>query len=209
MRVFGLHPDQVLARAPAAELRASDTPAGAMIYGAVGLGVVSVIAYSIWAYKLIGGTGAMYASVAAVYIGLSGMVLSRLVVGPGATGRFAALFAIAFLAYAVAWCVFWFGLKGKYYADLWGAAAGLAAMTWLVQNAFGKTDGFWCAFGVLMGLHSLGYYLGGALHAAIRGPVGQLLWGAAHGLGFGAGVGYLVYRAQEPLKLRLRPAVPA
>jgi hypothetical protein len=208
MRVFGLHPDQVLARAPAAELRATGTLSGAMLYGAVGLGVVSVIAYSPWAFHLARGA-AMYAAVAAIYIVLTGIVLSRLVIGPGATGRFAGVFALAFLAYAVAWCVFWFGLKGKYYADLWGAAAGLAAMTWLVHQAFGKNDGFWCAFGVLMGLHSLGYYLGGALHASVPGSAGMLLWGAAHGLGFGAGAGYLVYRAQEPLKLRLRPAVPA
>jgi hypothetical protein len=47
------------------------------------------------------------------------------------------------------------------------------------------------------------------LHAAIRGSTGRLLWGAAHGVGFGAGAGYLVYRCQEPLKLRLRSGAAA
>ena len=209
MRAFGLHPDQVLARPAAAPVRAPASAGFAMVYGALGLGLVSVLAYSIWAYKIIGGTAALYSSVAAVYLGLGGVVLSRLVAGPGATGRFAGLFALAFLVYALAWCAFWFGLKGKYYADFWGSVAGLAAMTWLVMRAFGKTDGFLLMFIVLLACHSLGYYVGGALYASVKGSTGRLLWGAAHGLGFGAGAGYLVYRCQEPLKLRLRPAAPA
>jgi hypothetical protein len=209
MRVFGLYPDQVLARAPAAQMRAPASASFSIVYGALGFGAVSVLAYSIWAYKLIGNEAALYATIAAVYVGLTGVVLSRLVMGPGATPRFAALFAIAFLAYAVAWCAFWFGLKGKHHADLWGSAVGLAAMTWLVRSAFAKRDDFLLMFAVLFGFHSLGYYLGDALHAALRGSTGRLLWGAAHGAGFGAGVGYLIHRCQEPLKLQLRPAAPA
>src|SRR6185436_9451261 len=98
----------------------------------------------------------------------------------------------------------WYGLKGKHYADLWGAMAGLAIMTWLVQRAFDQRTGFLPTFLVLLVLHSLGYYAGGALFRSVRGSTGQLLWGAAHGIGFGAGLGYLLYHCQEPLKLRLR-----
>ncbi len=202
MRSFGLYPDDVLLRARDGAIK---LPAlgFSMVYGGLGFAAVSVLAYSIWAYRLIPGTGPMYASIAAIYIGLTGIVLSRLVGGPGATRRFALLFAAAFLLYAIAWCIFWFGLKGKYHADLWGAAVGLAAMTWLVLRAFGQTTDWLAAFGVLFACHSLGYYLGDDLYALVRGASGRLLWGAAHGAGFGAGLGYVLWRGQLPLRAKL------
>src|SRR4051812_13294016 len=117
MRGFGLHPDDVLARSGDADLRRTGTLPGAMLYGALSFGAVSVVAYSVWAYRLIHNEAAIYATVAAIYIGLTGVVLSRLVLGGGATRRFALLFAVAFLAYAIAWCACWFGLHGKHHAD--------------------------------------------------------------------------------------------
>jgi hypothetical protein len=143
------------------------------------------------------GTAGLYSTTALVYVGLGGLALSRLVAAPGAWKKFPPCFAVVFLAYAAAWCVFWFGLRGKYQADLWGAVAGLAAMTWLLQRAFGASGGFLVAFVVLLALHSAGYYLGNYLYATVRGTNGRLLWGAAHGLGFGAGLGYVLFRCQR------------
>lgn len=200
MRVFGLHPDQVLARGPVS--RPPPSRPFSMVYAALGFAVVSVIAFSIW--TLFKESRGMYAAIAVVYIALAGLVLSRLVAGQGAVPRFAGLFALAFLLYAFGWCAFWFGLRGRHAADLWGAIVGLAAMTWLIQHAFGQTTGFLTGFLVLLGFYSLGYYAGGALHAKVHGTVGKLLWGAAYGFGFGTGLGFLLARCQEPLKLRLR-----
>src|SRR5215217_7094750 len=137
MRYFGLTPDQIRAQ-PSDPKRAAPSLAGSMLLGSVSFAAVSVLAYSIWAFRLIPGTAAMYTTIAAVYIGLSGLALSRLVSAPGAWKRFPVLFAAAFLVYAIGWCVFWFGLKGKFHADLFGAAAGLAGMTWLLRRAFGS-----------------------------------------------------------------------
>jgi len=206
MRIFGLTPDSVLARAPLVHSRAPASLAYAMIYGALSFGAVSVLAYSIWAYRLIPGTGAMYASIAAIYIGLTGLALSRLVLGAGATGRFALLFAAAFAVYALAWCAFWFGLKGKHHADLWGAAVGLLGMALMLSRAFGKRGDVLALFAVLFTCHSLGYYLGDVLYATVRGAAGRLLWGAAHGLGFGAGLGYVLFQIQAALRSPVRPA---
>lgn len=174
-----------------------------MLWGGVSFGLVSALAYSIWAYRLIPGTVAMYATIAAVYIGLSGLALGRLVAGAGTVPRFALLFAATFVVYAVIWCVFWFGLKGKYHADLYGAAVGLAVMTWMLQRAFGRGDGFLALFGVLFALHTVGYTLGDDLYALVKGTSGRLLWGAAHGVGFGLGLGYVVHACQQPLRERL------
>jgi hypothetical protein len=128
------------------------------------------------------------------------------VVGRGAVARFALLFATAFMLYAIAWCAFWFGLRGKHRADLWGAMVGLAAMTCLLQRAFGQSRGFLPRWAALFALHSVGYYAGEALYSAVRGSTGRLWWGAAHGAGFGAGLGYVLFRAQAPLKLQLLSA---
>lgn len=200
MRVFGLTPESVLARTPAAGLALTRSRAATMIEAGLSFGLVSVLAYSIWAFRLIPGTAPMYGTIAAVYLGLSGLALGRLLPGAGATVRFALLFAATFVVYAAIWCVFWFGLKGKYHADLYGAAVGLAAMTWMLQRAFGRSGGFLASFAVLFALHTVGYTLGDDLHALVRGTAGRLLWGAAHGVGFGLGLGYVVYECQEPLR---------
>jgi hypothetical protein len=197
MKIFGLVPEASRGSEPS---RGSQAPglSHSLLFGSTSFGAVSLAAYSIWAFQLVPGTVGLYATTAAVYIGFSGVALSRLVRAPGAWKRFPFFFALVFVVYAAGWCVFWFGLEGKFHADFWGAAAGLAAMTWLFQRAFGKRGDFLPLFAVLFTLHSLGYYLGDELHAAIRGTTGRLLWGAAHGLGFGAGLGYVLFRCQEP-----------
>jgi len=171
-----------------------------IVYGGIGFAVVSVLAYSIWAFRWVPGTAAMYLSIAAVYLGLSGLALSRLVTQHGAWKRFPPIFAVGFLLYAVAWCVFWFGFRGRYFADLWGALLGLAAMIWWLRRAFHSRAGFLRMLVVVFSAHSLGYYLGGELYSHVRGAPARLLWGACHGLGFGAGLGYVLFRVQLKTK---------
>jgi hypothetical protein len=168
-----------------------------VLFGGVSFALVSVLAYAIWAFRLVPGTAALYATTTVVYVGLGGLALSRLVMAPAAWRKFPLLFAAAFLVYAICWCAFWFGLKGKFLADLWGAGVGLAAMTWVFQRAFGQRSGFLRLFVVLLALHSAGYYLGGELYTLVGGTSGRLLWGAAHGLGFGAGLGYVLSHCQR------------
>lgn len=196
MKLFDFTPESSAAAGSLSANSKTRSLAGSLLYGSLSFGVVSALAYSIWAFRLVPGTVGLYTTTALVYIGLAGLALSRLVVAPGAWKRFPLLFAAAFLVYTIGWCAFWFGLKGKHLADLWGAAAGLAGMTWLLQRAFGKESGFLRLFAVLFIFHCIGYYLGGELYAQVRGPTGRLLWGATHGLGFGAGLGYVLFHCQ-------------
>ena len=167
-----------------------------MLYGAIAFAVVSVIAYSIWAFRLVPGRYAMWASIAVVYLGLSGFALARLVVKPNSTLKFFGLFAISFFLYAVAYCLFWFGLKGQYHADLYGSFIGLWIMTCLFKKAFGSDKPVLPLLSVLFTCHTLGYFLGGEAYALASGAFGRILWGLGHGLGFGAGLGYLIYQCQ-------------
>ena len=182
-----------------------------LLYGASSLGAVSVLAYSIWAFKLVRGQAAMYSSIAVVYLLLGGLALSRLVSEPAARKKFPLWFALAFLIYALAWCALWCGLKGKMMADLWGALAGLAAMTAVWRRVFAARGEFLFLrlYAGLFVLHSAGYYLGGQFDLMFRGPTGMLLWGAAYGVGFGAGIGYVLWRCQCAAKMRLPSAAPA
>ena len=183
----------------------SPNSASAMVYGGVVFGLVSVVAYSIWAFKLVPGEVALYSTIAAVYMGLSGFALSRLVQPGAARTRFPFVFAAGFLLYAICWCAFWFGLRGKYQGDVWGAAVGLAALAWLLRRSFGSTHAFLPLFGVLFALHTVGYTLGDVLYAVVRGTEGRLLWGAAYGAGFGAGLGYVIFHCQRAAQVVTSP----
>ena len=163
-----------------------------MVYGGVSIGAVSVLAYSIWAFGLITNTAAMYGATAAIYVGLAGLALGRLVADPARRGRFSLSLAAGMAAYAFLWCVFWFGLRGKYHADFWGAVAGLAAVTAILRRHLGTTADFLSLWAVLVLCHEAGYQLGGDLYGIVGGATGRLLWGAAHGFGFGAGLAYLI-----------------
>ena len=119
MSVFGLDRAARAARA-GKEPAAPFSPGVSALRGALAFGAVSTLAYGIWAFGLLPYGIGMYAAIAVVYLGLGGLALAGLVAGQGVVPRVTALFAAAFLAYAVVWCVFWFGLRGKHHADLWG-----------------------------------------------------------------------------------------
>lgn len=204
MKCFGLTPTSVLQRSTSNAIHPASSQRSSILFGSLSFGLVSLLAYAIWAFRLIPGQAAMYSAIAAIYLLLSGLALSRLAIAPKVKLRFSLLFATAFLVYAFFWCLLWFNLKGKYHGDLWGSLLGLLAMTWLFQRAFGLKGGFLTAFSVLFTFHTVGYYLGGECYSYFGGATGRLLWGAAHGLGFGAGLGNLMFHCQKPLLTALK-----
>lgn len=125
------------------DLKLSSACCKGMLYAAVSFAVVSIIAYSIWAFRLVLGSYPMFASVAVIYLALSGFALGQLVVKPGSTLKFSLFFALSFLVYAIFYCVFWFGLKGKFHGDLYGSFVGLAVMTWMFRKVFASKAPFY------------------------------------------------------------------
>ncbi len=199
MKLFGLTPSQVVDRSNHSSPNDRPSLLYSILFGGIGFGIVSVLAYSIWAFRIVRGQGPMYTTIALVYLGLAGLVFGRLLVAPKTQWRFSLLFAAAFAVYAIVWCVFWFGLTARYHSDLYGSAVGLLLFALLFNRSFGASERLFSTFAVLFAFHTLGYYIGDDLNNAFGGRAGKLLWGAAHGVGFGAGIGYLLYHCQTPL----------
>jgi len=173
------------------------------LHGSLGFAVVSIAAYSIWAFvpRIAGSEVGMYALIALVYLGGAGLALCGLLHGENRLRRFYRLFLPAFFGYALLWSLAWFVIKGR--PGEWvGAMAGTLFFAFVAWNSLGRARGFWIAALVLFAMHTLGYFIGGKwmygiLASGIEGwakpevaIVAKLGWGFFHGLGFGAGIGF-------------------
>jgi len=213
MHLFGLDPDSVVSRVNSSgSPRRIPSLAESMAVGSLGFAAVSVAAFGVWAWggrwfhAHMGELG-LYAACAVVLIGGGCGVFSRLVIDTDPLRRFCGLFALAFFLYAGVWTGSFFSLRnksGEWLASLLGPA--ILGMT--LVNAFGAQGVRRKVGAMLFGAHSLGYFVGSLLYGAFAKPAGMLLWGAAYGLGFGAGIGYTLYTCQAEVRLRLKEKTP-
>ncbi len=175
------------------------------LHGSLGYAAVSIAAYSIWAFapRLGGSEIGMYALIALVFLGGAGIALHGLLEGEHRVARFYRMFLPAFLGYAVLWSLAWFVVKGRP-GEWLGAAAGTLFFAAVAWRSLGRAKGFWIGALALFTLHTLGYFIGGKwmyglLASGIEGwtkpqvaIAAKLGWGLFHGLGFGAGIGFMI-----------------
>jgi hypothetical protein len=161
----------------------------------------------------------MYAACAAVFIGLSGLLLHSLILGKGSLSRFYKLFPIIFTAYSAGWTAGWMALGG-HAGSLAGLAAGSLAMGWLMALAFGAPSAAWKCVAAIFVLNALGYFAGGWIEQAmtsasqisgrmVRPPAGMIMaaklqWGLSYGVGLGAGLGLAFWFCQQRARELLR-----
>jgi hypothetical protein len=176
--------------------------ASSILVGAFGFAVTSVAAFSVWAFGAEwfgshGGELAMYGGCTAVFVLLSGLLLHPLLQQPRRVARLYGTFIPAFMAYAVAWCVAWIGMRDR--AGEWlGSLAGSVAFAAVVALMFRNGRALLPAAIVVFILHSLGYFAGSMLYEDfMHMPRGRLVWGLVYGLGFGAGIGYVYFVMQR------------
>lgn len=225
MSWFQLDPPSTAARARAANDPGIPSLASSLWRGVVGFTIVSVAGFAPWAvgghwlYPRIGEAG-LYAVCALVFIGLSGLLLHRLIIGPGSLSRFYKLFTVSFTAYAVVWIAGWMALRG-HAGSLTGLFAGNLVLGWMLTRAFDARSQFAGVVASLFLLNTAGYFLGGWIEGAIVGTkhltllglsrpstvtLAMLLWGVAYGLGFGAGWGIAFHLCQtETRRLLAEP----
>jgi len=203
MALFQLDPQSIAARVRVAgESVRIPTLAESIVRGAIGFTVVSVAGFAPWPIfeKWFRHTNEieLYLACLAAFIGLSGLCLHRLIIGPGSMPRFYKLFALAFTAYAAAWVVLWMALRDDE-GSFGGVLAGAVAMGAVLAWAFDAWREFWKVVAALFVLNFLGYCVGGRVAGKLaieHRELGMLLWGAAFGLGFGAGLGMAFYWCQ-------------
>ncbi len=210
MSWFQLDPQSLADRTRASG--ATIPPLGAsLVRGMVGFTVVSVAGFVPWAVfgrwfsQRIGEAG-LYAVCALVFIGLSGPLLHRLILGSGSLSRFYKLFSAAFAAYSVAWIAGWMSLRG-HPGSLVGLLAGTAVMGTILATAFEARRELPRVIGALFVLNSLGYFIGGEFEAALihhQALAAKLMWGVCYGLGLGAGLGLAFYLCQSRARELLR-----
>lgn len=153
-----------------------------------------------WFYRTLGEVG-LYAACLLAFLLTSLVLLPGLLSGPRRRQRCATFFLPAFSAYAVVWCTCWFALGGR--SGEWtGALAGGAAFTLITAWLLGRPRSLLLALIVVVATQVLGYFAGDAAMKALAasgrpGMSGMLAWGICYGVGFGAGLGWLV-QACEP-----------
>ena len=217
MSWFHLDADSVMQRFRAAGSPPESPCMGTFLKrGIIGFTLLSVAGFAPWAlsgrwfYRNVGEAG-LYVVCALVFIGLSGPLLHRLILGPGALPRFYKLFGITFAVYSVLWIVGWMAFRG-HTGSIVGLLAGTAGMGWLLALAFNAKGSTPQVIVGLFMLNALGYFIGGWLEGAVivmkdlplsrRAQVmlAKLLWGVCYGVGFGAGLGLAYYWCQARLR---------
>jgi hypothetical protein len=210
MALFQLDPQSTLARVRATGNAGHFPTLGAsVLYGIAGFTLVSVAGFAPWPiidrwFPAAGELG-LYLACTAIFIGLSGPLLHRLIIGPGSLPRFYKLFLLAFVAYAVVWVGFWVWLRGDAgaFAGLFG---GTLVMGAIIAGAFDAWRTLPAVVTALFALNALGYYAGEWLFGRIgfdHRLAGMLLWGLCYGAGLGAGLGVAFHLSQERARAML------
>ena len=155
----------------------------------------------------------MYAACALVFLVLSGLLMHRLILGPGSLRRFYLIFTPAFTLYSIAWIIGWMTLRG-HPGSIVGLLSGTILMGLVLAAAF---DAWGQALQVILALfvlNSAGYFIGGWVEGwlirleecsffgvSLAKPQQRILammsWGLFYGIGFGAGIGAAFHRCQQ------------
>lgn len=152
-----------------------------------------------WFHRTLGEAG-LYAACLAAFLLAALALLPGLLVGEARLRRTARWFVPAFTAYAVLWCACWFTLGGR--AGEWaGAVGGVVAFVVLSAWTLGRPRAPLLTALVVIVAHAAGYFGGDhayhALAAAQAKTLAMLAWGVCYGLGFGAGIGWLVHASRR------------
>ena len=224
--MFGLDPQSIADRAKASGQPARlPTLVESVVRGMIGFTLVSLGGFAPWVlaggwfYRNTGELG-LYAACAIVFIGLSGVLLHKLVIGPGALILFYKLFSLAFLGYAVAWTAGWMTLRGAT-GGVVGALAGMAALGGILAYGFAARGAMLKIVLALFVANAAGYFIGEWAHNAVlalkegnasgivldkstRSIFSKAAWGLFYGFGFGAGIGWVFYFCQAEARRLIR-----
>lgn len=174
-------------------------------FGLVSTAVVLTVAFGEgWLYRHLGQIGA-YSLWTGLFILGAGLLLGRLVAGPGSRSRFFAAFALAFFLYASAYVAGYFGWRGIL-GECIGLLVGAAAMAITFCLMFGARKNLFEIVLALCAGNFAGYFLGRIVWSGLKGKAGLVVgFGIIYGVCLGFALGYTLYACQT----RLRELYPA
>ena len=145
-----------------------------MLYGTLSFAIVSTLAYSLWAFRLVRGEALLFTAIAVVYL------------PPIWTGREAVKYPYLFFASLPC------SPCPSCSTQLPGAVMVRSRRTiprrplrfrrWtsrhglVLPSGFGATKGLLASFSILFAFHTLGYYAGEVCYAEVGRKAGRLLW---------------------------------
>lgn len=216
--MFGLDPQSIAGRVKASgQLPRVPTMRESLLRGMIGFTLVSLGGFAPWVlagrwfYRNTGETG-LYVACAIVFIGLSGLLMHRLIIGPGSLSGFYKIFSLAFVTYAIVWTVGWMTLRGTT-GGVVGSLVGMVVMGGVLAIGFAARGATLKIIVVLFVTNVAGYFIGEWAHNAVlalkdgnasgvvldrstRAMLSKAAWGLCYGLGFGAGIGLAFYFCQ-------------
>lgn len=216
--MFGLDPKSIADRAgPSGQTVRVPTLGESIRRGMIGFALVSFGGFAPWVmaghwfYQYLGEAG-LYAACAIAFMGLSGLCLHRLIIGPGSLVRCYQIFSLAFIAYAVVWTIGWMTLRGIT-GGIVGAFVGMVAMGMIFAFGFEARHMTITIVIALFVGNVAGYFVGEQAHNAVlalkeentlgivlekptRILLSKTAWGLCYGLGFGAGIGFTFHTCQ-------------
>lgn len=225
--MFGLDPQSIVARAQTSSQSVHLPSLTECIgRGMVGFTLVSLGGFAPWVlaggwfYQNTGELG-LYLVCAVMFIGLSGVLMHRLIIGPGSLGRFYKIFSLAFVGYAIAWTIGWMAFRGVT-GSVVGALAGIAVMGAILAIGFATPGTILKVFAVLLLANVAGYFVGEwfynlvkslkegnatglVLSPTTRSVLSKTMWGLCYGMGFGAGIGGAFYLCQSKARNLIQP----
>jgi hypothetical protein len=201
--MFGLDPQSIAER-----VKTSGQPprvpslVDSVLRGMIGFTLVSLGGFAPWVlagrwfYRNTGEAG-LYVACTVVFFGLSGVLLHRLIIGPGSLIRFYQLFSLAFVAYAITWTIGWMMFRGVL-GSVVGALGGMAVMGGILAWGFTVRSAVLKIIAVLFATNLAGYFVGEWVHNLVstQATLSKAAWGLFYGLGFGAGIGWAFYVCQ-------------
>jgi hypothetical protein len=176
--------------------------AGDVLAGSWRFKLVSIAGFSPWVvaggwfHRTVGEAG-LYAACLLAFLAAALVLLPGLLVGDARLRRTARWFLPSFTTYAVVWCACWFGLGGRT-GEWLGALAGGACFVALSAWLLGRPRSPLVATVVFLSVHTAGYFAGDQAYRLIAASThpklfGMLAWGVCYGIGFGAGIGWLIH----------------
>ena len=170
--MFSLDPESLVSRARSAKRSVTvPTLLQSALRGTLGFTVVSLGGFGPWVlasgwFHQHGGELLMYAVCAVCFIGLSGLMLRGLIIGPSSLRPFYQVFGLGFGVYAVGWTAAWMLIGGDI-GGMVGLLVGTVAMGGVMTMAFQAPRAFVSVVAVLFLANALGYFGGGWAHTAV------------------------------------------